>query len=241
MRSRQLVIALVILLACTRCVAVLPHSGAVGQPASRLGANGAELGAAVGLQYAAPAGEGQMTAIGASTLIIPQVEANARFGLNKNFDLNLHLGAQGLQPGVKVGLSVGNFDVAALPAISVGIFRLTGQSSTSTYFAFSAGTRFLASHVSGARAALGYEFQYASTETTGSSTTTTTGHTVSIAFGYDFVLGALSIRPELAGLMTAGIRYTGNPFISAERGVQLIFLPTVTFAVAKAAAAPAPP
>lgn len=217
------------------CGAILPRMGVIGQPASRLGSGNAEVGASIGLQYSVPGGQGTATAL-SSSLIFPQLEGNVRYGVSDLLDVNLHLGPEGCRSGVKVGATIGELDIAALPAVGLGVFQASSSGTSSTYLEVGVGLQLLVSHSSGGHAAFGYEFQYASAANPPSPMLTTTAHTLMLAFGWGFAVGELRIRPELAGMLTAGIKYSGNAFLTGEQGVLLAVMPTVTFVITSPAA-----
>jgi hypothetical protein len=230
-------IAAVALLGCS---CVYARTGMLGLPATRLGPGQAETGVSAGLVYSAgAAGSGAATASLNSVQVFqfPQLEANARYGLNDLAELNLHVSSQGLLPGVKLGFSSDKIDLAVMPMLGGGVFYV-GGASNATYGDFLAGLRLMVSH-SGLNVygSLGYLFEYdtqsGSSSGVGGSNTATTAHTLSLAVGYNMKVGPLLIRPEIAGLMMTGVNTSSGGFGSVGvSGVLLSVMPAVSIAAA---------
>src|SRR5256885_6501988 len=91
------------LLALVASGCLIPRSGVMGMPASRVGTGGAEVGLSTGAIYSVTntsTTQGTVTSSSSSSAAqVPLVEANARYGLADLADLNLHIGAAGIEPG----------------------------------------------------------------------------------------------------------------------------------------------
>src|SRR5262249_16923041 len=126
-----------------------PRGGLLMMPADRLGSGNAEGALAAGLAYTgASQTQGGITA-NANTVHFPLMEANGRLGLSEMFDANLHLGAGGIEPGFKIGISTGAVELAAMPTIGFGVYRTTQSTGSttagSTIFNFQGGLRLMGS------------------------------------------------------------------------------------------------
>ncbi len=90
-----------------------------------MGAGNAEAGVSAGVAYTPlPALASSTADTGFAALEVP-VEGNLRYGLNDTVDLNFHISNEGITPGVKIGVTSGDWDFAVLPSIGVGLVQLT--------------------------------------------------------------------------------------------------------------------
>jgi hypothetical protein len=155
---------------------------------------------------------------------LPQFEANLQHGVSKKLALNFHASAAGLQPGLKITLTNSNrFAFALLPALGMGYGSVAGKTfvagpdgrgveqnpTTNTSFIFLAGLKVLFWQESGFYVALGYDFLVNRSLTsvivpsaTGSDQTNTLTTALSQNFGgsvgFEFKLGPVRLRPEIA-------------------------------------------
>lgn len=195
----------------------------------------------------------------------PNFEANLQYGFNENVGLNVHASSAGIQPGVKITVNrskVAHF--AILPQVAVGYGSLAGANlvagadgvqqetspTTGTSFTFLGGLKLLVSHQSGFYAGVGYDFlfnrQYnkatigsAGSVTSTENVTSTTGHQISAAVGFDIALGMVHLRPEVAFAVYPGIGQTLTSrvgemtnSVSATGGFGFAVLPGFTISVA---------
>jgi hypothetical protein len=205
-----------------------PRSGMMMMGAERLGSGNAEVGLASGLSASVQSQNG----VTATQFQLPLVEANARLGLTDWADLNLHLGANGIQPGLKVGLTLGQLELAAMPTFAFGLFRQDaagqGSSGSTTGLNVEAGLKALASHSIGGFAGVSYWFQYAGLAASGSNSASIAGHNFAVNVGWNFKAGPLRVRPELC-LIFAGLNVSSGG-ASAPQGLLFTFMPGVTIA-----------
>jgi hypothetical protein len=216
-----------------------PRGGLQMQTADRLGSGNAEVGLGAGLAYTgASQSAGGFTA-NSNTLQFPLMEANARIGLSDMFDVNVHLGAGGLEPGFKIGFTAGPLELAAMPSIGVGVYRTSSSSGATssgyTVVNVQGGLHLMASLQMGGYFGVGYWFQYAnySSDGTGVGGTTgnsnITGHNLGFNLGWNLELGALRVRPEVGFLLLLGAQQSSSG-ISQSSPVQFTFMPAVTIA-----------
>ena len=114
-------------------------------------------------------------------------------------------------------------------------------------FNFLGGLKVIASHRMGLYGALGYDLQLQSSVTTGTSgiggavaTTTTNSssvqHNLTGALGFDWTMGQVHLRPEVAAAVTVGIQtrsVTGSDAAAENSGgLGFLIMPTLTLAVA---------
>lgn len=225
---------------CAGCVN--PRSIVVGQSPRMLTQGDVEVGLSTGIAWdslASSSGTG-----GYATVQVPATEANVAIGMG-SFDLNLHASTAGIQPGVKIALpSSGMLQMALLPSLAAGFYAGSTSASSGTtttsspVWAFTAlgGVKFLASLPVGVYGAVGYDFQLfrygAETGMGGSgSTSGLTSHHLNLAFGYEFTLGQLRLRPEFALSYSPAVYQDGAPS-GTDPMTELMVFPNITFAFA---------
>ncbi len=201
----------------------IPRAGMQMMGAERLGSGNAEVGLATGVGLSAQANRTTST-----QLQLPVVEANARLGLTDFADLNLHLGANGIQPGLKLGMTLGPLEVAAMPTVAFGLFRQEANGQSAFGFNFEGGLRAMASHPIGAFAGVGYALQFASLAVTGSGATSLVAHNFGVNVGWSLKLGPFQVRPELALIFAAANLSSGG--VNVPQGVLFTVMPGVTVA-----------
>lgn len=205
------------------CACLTPRSVMQQQLAAPIGKGAVEVGVGAGLGYEqqntpTPGAATQYT--GASSLILPGVEANAHFGVNDHVGVNLHFSTAGIQPGIKLTVNksrVAHF--ALMPQLAIGygragsslyvtdgagVTRETAPVSTSM-FSFMIGLRIMVSHVSGFYAGVGYDLIATRTVRSAGApgipvydATNTVQQSVMVNVGYSIAVSWLRIRPELA-------------------------------------------
>jgi hypothetical protein len=192
---------------------------------------------------------------------LPAFEANGQIGVSDLVAVNLHASPAGIQPGAKLTLINGFGQLALLPEIAIGYGSVansiyqSGQdgiqkevSPTMTNsLNFLGGLKVIASHRVGVYGALGYDFQYQNSVTEsviglGSSASTTrtsastVQHNLTGAIGFDWAMGQVHLRPELAAAITVGIATSSVTGSSAavenQGGLGFLIMPTLTLAVA---------
>jgi hypothetical protein len=230
---------------------LMPRSAGIGQTADMLRKGQAEIGLSPGLVYQSatqPAAQQGDPTTSVGGVNFPASEGNAAYGINDTIGLNLHLSPAGLQPGVKIALMRGAFDVAVMPSVAIGVFSQsagttegsTTTSSSESYLGLMAGLKILGSHRSGFYGGVGYDLQSVGMSgTTGSgnnntSSESTLSHNLSIGAGYEAKFGAIRIRPELAMTFTPGMSRTstsGSNTETVDAGSGFYFFPNVTIAV----------
>ncbi|MHB8878572.1 MAG: hypothetical protein ACYC8T_33150 [Myxococcaceae bacterium] len=191
---------------------------------------------------------------------LPAFEANGQIGVSELVAVNLHASSAGIQPGAKITLNRGFGQVALLPEVAFGYGSsaastfLTGQDGkqsesdpgATTSLNFLAGLKVIASHRMGLYGALGYDLQLSNAVTTGTSgvggsaqaTVNSVGsvqHNFTGAIGFDWKMGQVHLRPELAAAITPGIsvHLVNGPDVSDNSGgLGFLIMPTLTLAVA---------
>jgi hypothetical protein len=165
---------------------------------------------------------------------LPTFEANVQHGLTKQLALNLHGSTAGLQPGLKWTLTTSKkFAFALLPAIAFGYGSVAGSTfttgsdgrpvesspTTNTSFTFLAGLKAIFSHQSGFYIGVGYDLLVNRSlnsvivvgPTSSDQTNTLTvaiNQNIGGAVGFEFRLGPVRLRPELALQFTPVIAST---------------------------------
>jgi hypothetical protein len=253
-------LAFVLSLAVVSAGCLIPRSGVVGMPASRVGVGGAEVGLSTGMIYETSSSSqtqgGVSVSSNGSQIQVPLVEANARIGLADLADLNLHLGAAGIEPGLKLGYTLGALDIAAMPSFGIGVYTASSSSSVtmngststtdnggSTYLSVIGGLQLMASHTMGGYAGVKYWYQLAqsSSKTGGSGTSTTdtsiTGHNVGFNVGWDFAVGPVQLRPEVHFSVLFGVNSSSNGMTQAANGTTFTVMPIISIAALKKGAA----
>jgi hypothetical protein len=238
--------------------AVLPRSAILGQTAAPVGAGGAEVAASSGLAYQIdnqpPTMSGTTSTTNSTAAFwAPGFEGNAQVGFTDWLGLNVHLSEAGLQPGIKLNILSGNFNLAVLPEFAIGYASLaasttvtTGSTSNTTngntmyYFSFLVGGKILFSHSVGLYGGIGYDYQSLTTSTVDNTGTnrgnaSQQANVISAALGWSFQFGSFALRPELAMLIlpaNTNASGVGNTSTSLGGGSSFLFFPNLTFAVA---------
>jgi len=239
---------------------LIPRSGVMGMPASRVGVGGAEVGLSTGAIFStgstSTTTSGFTSSTNSSAVQVPLVEANARIGLADAADLNLHLGAAGIEPGLKLGATVGSLDLAVMPSFAIGVYNAntssgstgsTSSTTSATYLSVIGGLHLMASLANSFYVGLKYWYQYASESsgTGGTAGTNTsenvTGHNLGLNIGWDFSVGPLNIRPEISASMQFGQQASSMNTTQGLDGVTFTIMPNITIAALKKPAAQAAP
>lgn len=235
---------------------LIPRNGVMGMPATMIGPGGAEVAASTGIIYSTGATHQPVSntteTVRLEEFQIPLVEANARIGLADFADLNIHAGAGGLEPGLKLGGAAGNWAFAAMPTFGVGYYSLkeaitldanTGATnngeSTTNYLLVQGGLHLMASHVRGGYLGVKYWFLFTSGKSnngTGMADTSdvaTTAHNVGFNVGWDFPAGPVNIRTEVSFSMQLGVNQSSMGMSQSVDGTTFTLMPSITIAAAK--------
>lgn len=225
--NRKSLMILTALVASTGCIT--PRSVMFGQTANTLGAGNAEVAVSMGGSFARVGQQTGTDTISNTTHLftVPELEANAAFGLGETVDLNFHLSTAGVQPGVKIQLASGDWNFAVMPEFA---FLYAGNNSngqgTSRSLMF--GAKGLVSNSSGLYAGLGYDLRLLD-RGSGQNAQTTLAHFGNLALGYELKMGGVSLRPELAFAVAPVFLLEDNA--PSGFGTELIVLPNITVAV----------
>lgn len=250
-------------LALATCAAALaacqtPRSLVVGQTAAPLAPGAAEASASFGLGIESqldPAPPGSPPTDSTVILTAPYFEGNVAFGLSPRLTLDAHVGPGGLEPGLRISLVHGDFDLALLPSASLGYFGSRADDggprwvSNFAGLVASGGLSAIVSAEGVGYAAAGYHFRAWTFQSSGSQqgdalSATTTEHDLTLAVGYAHPVGDGEIRVELGVLWapsmeTHGKREDGSTY-DAAGGWAFAFLPSITLVMANAPGAGRP-
>jgi hypothetical protein len=229
------------------------QSVSFGQTASPLGSGNAEVAMTPGFGYSSmtqPSVDGTPDDAKQvdNSIVVPAIEGNFAYGLSDTMNLNIHgahsrignTSGTAIQPGVKINLMRGGFDLAVLPQIGFSYGTMTSEvnnaETTSSGPGLLAGAKILASHAMGVYYGLGYDFSYQAltTEVTGGETElTNTGHNVNVGLGYNWQMGNFNIRPEIAFLysITNATASAGGAEQDFVDGNGWMVFPNISFAV----------
>ncbi len=165
---------------------------------------------------------------------LPNFEANVQHGLSRQLALNLHGSTAGVQPGLKWTLTNSKkFAFALLPGVAFGYASVASSTfttgsdgrpvesspTTNTSFTFLAGLKAIFSHQSGFYVGVGYDLLVnrslnsvivagpTSTDQT-NTLTVALNQNIGGAIGFEFKLGAVRLRPEIALQFTPVIAST---------------------------------
>jgi len=178
---------------------------------------------------------------------VGHVEGNFNVGLSERLGLNLHLSPAGFQPGLKVLLLNRWVSIAVLPEfaflvssynVSAETKQASGVTKTETTtdsqtVGVTVGTKVIASTAVGLYGGFGYDFQYLA-GLGDVLDTGTSNHIIGFALGYEWKLGSLLLRPELAFSVTVDVttsETSGGVTTSQGGGYEWSILPNVSLAL----------
>ncbi len=165
---------------------------------------------------------------------LPNFEANLQHGVGKQLALNIHASSAGLQPGLKWTLTNSKkFAFALLPALGMGYGSVSGVTvvagpdgrgveqnpTTNTSFTFLTGLKAMFWHESGFYIGAGYDLMVnrslnsvivnsATSSDQTNTLTTAVSQNIGGAVGFEFKLGQVRLRPEIAVLFTPVVAST---------------------------------
>lgn len=225
--NRQSLMILTALVASTGCIT--PRSMVFGQTANTLGAGNAEVAVSMGGSFARLGQQTGSDTISNTTHLftVPELEANAAFGLGETVDLNFHLSTAGVQPGVKIQLASGDWKFAVMPEFAF-LYAGNNTNGQGTSRSLMFGAKGLVSNSAGLYAGLGYDLRLLD-RGAGQNAQTTLAHFGNVALGYELKMGGVSLRPEVAFAIAPTFLLEDNA--PEGFGTELIVLPNITVAV----------
>jgi len=215
------------ILGSTGCMT--PRSMILGQTANVVGAGNAEVALSMGGSFARIGTQTGSTTISSTTHLftVPEIEANAAFGMGESLDLNFHLSTAGIQPGVKIVLMRGDWNVAVMPEFAF-LYSGNDANQQSTSRSIMLGAKLLASSPGGLYTGLGYDMRLLD-RGSGNSAQTSLAHFGNVALGYEMKMGGVSLRPEIAFAIAPTFILADDP--PDGFGTEMIILPNITIAV----------